>query len=307
MSEVSEVQVPQLKKYVLIDAVKSSAKIFVKTGEGAQDGIRLDTPRKVKLYLKHIFTDKTGKQQRTRFKMGANSIHLDPQIKLDNIPANEKFTDNDRRHLYFINGVLVTDNEFVQSFLHEDNNPQRADFTGRDRGNVTALFKELDEVAIVNDEHSLIRDTATAISKIFTMNLDEVKGLLSVFYGASYNSPNEVKEAQNIAAKALENNPERLRMVNEGSFGSDDKIVILLGKAINAGVISFDNKADYVQMKRNGEWVDVKLVAGDTYEIREVAFRQHLSTAEGELLRKDIETATSTPEKETKAKTPKTK
>lgn len=276
------------KKYVLIDAVKSTAQIFV--GERDTDkAFRLDTPRQVGLYLKHNFTDKDGKRKITRFKLGANSIFQDEQIKNDMILANERFTTDERRTLYLINGVLVTDDEFIQSYLSEDNNPQRLEFTGRNRGSVTPLIMELDEEKISNDENDFIFRTAEAIMKIKSMSKDEAAAFVALFRGASYPIPERLKDCQNILSKDLEGSDERINMILNADINPDSQVVILLNKAINKGILSFETKPDFVQIKRGDQWVDAKMVVADSYDEREILFRQYLASAEGELLRKDIE------------------
>jgi hypothetical protein len=280
------------KKYVLIDAVKSTAQIFV--GERDTDkAFRLDTPRQVGLYLKHNFTDKSGKRKITRFKLGANSIFQDEQIKNDMILANERFTTDERRTLYLINGVLVTDDEFLQSFLHEDNNPQRLEFTGRSRGSITPLIMELDEEKISDDENDFIFRTAEAIMKIRSMTKDEAAAFVALFRGASYPIPERLKDCQNILSKDLEGSDERINMILNADINPDSQVVILLNKAINKGILSFEIKPDFVQVKRGEQWLDAKMVVADSYEEREILFRQYLASPEGELLRKDIESLLS--------------
>lgn len=278
-----------VKKYVIVDAIKSTAQIFAKANINDKDGIRLDTPRKLRLFMQHVFTDKNGKQQKTRLKLGASSIFMDKQIKEDQIPANDQYTDAERNALYLVNGVMVCADEFINAFLHEDNNPQREEFTGRNRGNLSPIFKELDEVAIADDENKFIFDTARALTKIFSMNLTEVQSLVALLFGSSYPTPTRIKDCQNICAKALEGNEERINLVLNGEWGKDGDITVLLNKALNKGIISFDSKPDFVQIKRGNDWVDAKMVVAETYEGAEALFRQHLASPEGELLRKDIE------------------
>lgn len=281
----------QLKKYVLADAIKSSAQIFQKVSLADKDGLRLDTPRKVGLFLQHVFTDKNGIQKKTRYKQGANSIFMDVQMKPEggNIPANDKYTDEERNEMFFINGVKVTSDAFVQSFLDKDNNPQREDFTGRSRGQLSGIFRELDEVAIADDENKFIRETAQALTKIFAMELTEVQSLVALLFGASFPTPPRLQDCQNLCAKALEGNEERINLVLHGDWGKDGEVTVLLNRALTKGIISLTNKPDFVQMKKGGAWVDVKMVVADSPEQKEILFKQHLASEAGELLKTDIE------------------
>lgn len=281
-----------LKKYVLSDAIKSTAAIYVKTSENVTDGIRLTTPKRVTLHLAHVFTDKAGKQKKTRYKQGASSgIWQDKQIKDDNIPANDKFSDDERRDLQFVNGLLIAEesDELKVSFLDKDNNPQHEEFTGRNRNGITPVYRELDENALIDSENDFLLMTSQALTKIMAMERPEVAALLAMFYGSSFPIPEKVKECRNIACKALESNEQRLKMVINGEWGIDGKITILLSKALNKNVLSFETKPDYVQVKKNGEWIDVKMIVADTFEQREILFRQYLATEAGELLRNDLE------------------
>lgn len=299
MSTEKETQEIQPKKYVLVDAVKSTAQIFIKTGNG-RDGLRLDTPRKVRLFLQHVFADKNGKQKKTRLKFGASSIFMDEQIKNDHIPANDQYTNEEREALFLINGVFVSSDEFVQSFLHEDNNPQREEFTGRNRGNLSGIFKELKEDEIADEENKFIFDTARALTKIFAMNLEEVQGLVAHLFGSSYPTPPRIQDCQNLCAKSMEGDEERINMVLNGDWGKDGEITVLLNKAINKRVVAFDLKPDFVQIKKGKDWIDAKMVAADSYEQREAMFRQFLASPEGELLKKDIENLVDEPKQDSK-------
>lgn len=283
----------QVKKYVLVDAIKSTAQIFAKANINDKEGVRMDTPRLVPLRLQHVFTDKDGKQRKTRFKNGATDIFMDKQMLAtgDNISANDKYSDEERYEMYFINGIKVTGDKFVQDFLDKDWNPQREDFTGKNRGGAGSVFKELDEVAISDEENKFIFDTAKALTKIGAMDLTEIQSLVALLFGSSYPTPARLKECQNICAKSLEGNEERINLVLKGDWGTDGEITILLNKAITKEIISITNKDGYVQMKKTGEWVDVKMVVADTFEQKEVLFKQFLASAEGELLKKDIEVA----------------
>lgn len=283
----------QVKKYVLVDAIKSTAQIFAKANINDKEGVRMDTPRLVPLRLQHVFTDKNGKQRKTRFKNGATEIFMDKQMLAtgDNIPANDKYSDEERYEMYFINGVKVTGDKFVQDFLDKDNNPQREDFTGKNRGGAGSVFKELDEIAIADDEHKFIFDTAKALTKIGAMDLTEAQALVALLFGSSYPTPARLKDCQNLCAKSLEGNEERINLVINGDWGKDGEITVLLNQAINKDVITLIQKQDFVQMKKNGAWVDVKMVVADTFEQKEILFKQFLASAEGELLKKDIEDA----------------
>lgn len=296
----------QVKKYVLVDAVKSTAQIFAKANINDKEGVRMDTPRLVPLRLQHVFTDKNGKQRKTRFKNGATDIFMDKQMLAtgDNIPANEKYSDEERYEMYFINGVKVSGDKFVQDFLDKDNNPQREDFTGKNRGGAGSVFKELDEIAIADDEHKFIFDTAKALTKIGLMDLAEVQSLVALLFGASYPTPARLKDCQNLCAKSLEGNEERINLVLNGDWGKDGEITVLLNKAINKDIITLIQKDGYVEMKKGGEWVSVKMIVAETFEQKESLFRQFLASEEGELLRKDIESAIA---EDTKSEGKKTK
>lgn len=276
-------------KYVLIDAIKSTAQIYV--GEkGSERAFRLDTPRKVPLRLQHSFADKNGQRKVTRLKLGATTIFLPDQVKNDSIPANDKFTDEERTSAYVINGVLVTNDTFLKSFFHEDNNPQREEFTGRNRGGETAVIKELDEEALADEENDFIFKTAEAIIKIKGMNKEQASAYVSLFFGASFTIPERLKDCQNLLSKALEGSDEKIDMIINGEVSNpDDRITVLLSKAINKNLISFEVKPNYVQIKLNDAWQDIKMVTGDSYEHREILFREFLASAEGELQRKQIE------------------
>lgn len=280
------------RKYVLADAVKSTAQIFV-GDDPTERAFRLDTPRKVPLYLRHTFQDAKGTRKVTRYKSYATSIDQTIQIKENLIPANEPFTIDERGDLEIINGVLIADeaDEIKINFLSADNNPQRVDFTGRNRGGVTGIFMELDEEAMADEENDLIFKTAEALQLIKKMSEDEAAAYISLFRGSSYPVPARLKERQNLLAKDLENNEQKIDMILNSVRNQDDEVTILLSKAINQGVILFEQKPNYVSIKRGDQWQDAKMISSEqyNYEEREILFRQHLASPEGELLRKDIE------------------
>lgn len=300
---MSEVQEATYKKYVLIDAIKSSVKHYTKVSKESSDAILLNVPKRVPLHLQHTISDANGKQKVIRYKQSCETIFQPEQIKEFSIPANEKFTQEERDRMTFINGILIATEEIDNKFLSADFNPQREDFKGKRRGPVSPIFKELDEDALANDENEFLMQMMKAGSAIFSMkDISEVAALLAVFFGPTFKVPEKLRDAQTIAVKALEGDEKRIKIVNEWNVNADQEIVILLNKAFNKEVISFDAEENQVSLKKNDKWVPVKMIAADTYEQKEALFRQYLTTEQGELVKKEIEALVSDEKKEEKKK-----
>lgn len=80
-------------------------------------------------------------------------------------------------------------------------------------------------------------------------------------------------------------------MLEEKQIPIEDKTIILVGKLINAGIISFDAITGNVAKKdKSDKWQSLKEVsAGNTFEERQQLFSDFLNTDEGKELRASLE------------------
>lgn len=290
------------KTYVLLPHTESTAPIYLRLNKNQR--IRL-----TKRPVDHAYLQITcalpvnGDPERTtnrtlRLKLSSNSIFQDDQIK-EGIPANVPFTPAERKAVEFRHGVLVTKNEVVQKFL--DSHPQNEAFKGQCDSIKQPLFREYIEANDVKNKNQEMRKRVEAANKILALNLDEAHNLLLKINGSFFDLPGSkakteeeitaaTEKCQNMLMDWMDETDEAgLDRLLEDITSNDDKIKILIGKAVNKGVLSFSQNNNQVSLNKSGKWVDVKMISSETPAAeRERLFAEYLSSKDGELLLADI-------------------
>jgi hypothetical protein len=226
--------------------------------------------------------------------LNSDSIFQDDQIK-EGIPANERFTDAEKKAVEFVNGICRASNETVQKFL--ETNPQFEGSKSRSSDpDIRPLYMLLDkenEVKVTNKELKLRVKAAARVMDIET--LEEAQELIIRLNGKHVVPPATLEECQNRLMDFIDSAEEGgLNAVLKTEQTKDEKINILITKAINADVISFSKEKNQVSKKGKGKgdntWKAVKMIGSDidTTE-RQRLFAEYLATPEGEALREDIE------------------
>lgn len=279
----------KLKTYVLLDHTKPTAPVYLRLNKDQRS--RLDTRPVDHAYLRFTFLDPKDMKNKTfRLKLNCEELDLSIQAKEFNIPANAKFTQRERDAVRFQNGVLTTSNLLVQRFL--ESSPQFEEFAGERPDDIPRpLYKLLDKHAEMLSDNMMFKKRVRAANKITDLeSLSEAQSLLIRLNGSSFKTPDTLEECQNLLANFLDDADEpMLDALLKEELNEDEKVTILIGKAINKGVLSFNEVADQVVRKVDGMVVKVKEISSEyDIEVRKRYFMEFLTSPKGALLLADI-------------------
>lgn len=282
-----------LKTYVLLDHTRPTAPIYLRVN--SQQRMRLDTRPIDHAYLKYTFLDPVDQKNKTfRLKLSCNELDQAVQIKEHNIPANEKFTNSERNAVRFKNGVLTTSNPTVQRFLEAS--PQFDGFKGERPEDIRMpLYTVHDKYAEITSDNLMFKKRLRAANKIDALeSVSAAQSLLIRLNGSSFKTPDTLEECQNLLANFLDDADEpMLDGLLKEELNEDEKVVIIIGKAINKGIISFNEVVDHVVRKTtDGRTLKVKEISSEyDLDTRKRYFMEFLTSPKGELLLNEITTA----------------
>lgn len=258
-----------LKVYVLLPSMDVNAPVYTRINKDQR--VRVDKLPLWVPYLK-ITYQKGGKNTTIRYKETATSIFLNEQIKDQGIPANDPFTENERRAMEFKNGVLATNNAMIQNYL--DNYPanEAVECICPDiKAKVFKVYDKADELKSSNEDFKL---RTKAASKIVGLNLKQAQEMLIRLNGSFFEVPsvegglteeNALIECQDLLVSFLDASEKEgldAILLDEKEETAEDTTKILVGKLVNANVISFEESADQISKKSNGQWVKLMDMPG---------------------------------------------
>ncbi len=296
-----------LKTYVLLDHTKPAANIYRQIN--ATQRAKLDKRVVDHPYLQIAFQDRDGKRRVIRLRLSmTDEIFMDEQKKLG-IEANIPHTQRDKDAVRFVFGTLMTANLTVQKFL--ETSPQfepfwQKDEKGREPGVCEDLFgplyKLLDESKDIlgRSEEFKIRVKAGAL--INDLNLKSAQDMLIRVYGSFYKPPAvsesmtaevALAECQNQLVDFIDDlKIDQLKEFLEKADTEDlsDKVTVLIGNAIQAGLISFDKIPNQVtKTKGNKDQRLMTLSNEHSEEQRLVMFAEFLVSENGKALFEDLQ------------------
>jgi hypothetical protein len=278
-------QEPKLKTYILLPHTAPTAPIFIQTGKRSK--IRIDKLPKDNTNLKYTFMDKTGKNRTIRLKLDSNTIWQDEQMQ-QGIPANARFTDAERKATEFINGVLVTMNPVVQKFL--ESCPHFEKFEGKCQTVKRPKFTVYDREEVVLNENKLFKDRLKAANKIDSLEVEEAKNLLIRLHGSFFKVPSTLAECQNLLVDYMDSSDEAVNEILKEENSVDDDLTVLIGRLLEADILSFTAIENQVAKKKAGKFVGIKALSSKDYtpEQREDMFKAFLLTENGKPLLEDL-------------------
>lgn len=293
-----------VKTYVLLQHTKSSANVYVQVNQNQR--VRIENRPIDHAFTQITFMDRDGKNKTIRLKLTCDEIYQDKQIKEHLIPANEKWTQEERDAVRFVDGVLITDNPTVQKFL--ETSPQFDKFwepVNGKRGSCVHIKRPLytlyDENIELDREDNMFRKRLEAANKIAAINdVKEGQELMIRLNGSFFKAPDNIKKIRSELIRFLdEANEEMLDRLLKDEITVDEKGTILIGKAINYGILSFDKVPGKVVMIKGNKTKDLRDIS-DEYspEDKKKYFLEFLTSSDGKLLMQDIEKAVK--EKEAK-------
>lgn len=266
----------KVKTYLLMKHTESTAPVYQRIS--ASQRVRLAKRPLDAALLQITITDRDGENKTLRYKGNCTSIFLHEQIEKYKIPANEKFTDRERSIRYFKNGALVTNNETFQKFL--ESSPEFDGFwkelDGKPAGDCDEvrepkyiLWNPESDIKISNQSTRLRVNAAKMV-----MDLEDIESagiLLKRLFGSSFQVPTLLEEAQNILIDYVDEADDvQLKDMARTELNVDEKIDILIGTSIDAGILNFEHPdfPDQVVMKKAGKEIPVKSIS-DQYSLDE--------------------------------------
>lgn len=132
-------------------------------------------------------------------------------------------------------------------------------------------------------------------------SLEEIQNLMIRLNGSFFTPPAKVRDCRTKLIEYIDDaNDEMLDALlkEDKDVSVDEKVTILIGRAVNEGIISFDVLKHNVAKKKGEGWVAVKEISSDyPLEERKRYFGEFLTSDDGKLLRSDLEKEVSGTEK----------
>ena len=284
------------KTYVLLDSLNSDAPIYQRVV--GDQRVKVSKPPFYPIYLRVTFQDKNGVSKTIRYKENASDADgnpvIDQRIQIDKlkIDANEPFTQNERRDRSFRNGILVTNKKVLQTYVEAY--PGCEGFEGTCDDVPQPIYKILDKAAQEKVKNSDIRKRVKAANKIIDLELDEAQAMLIRLNGSFFETPKELEECQNLLMEFVDDAEEAgldAVLRDDKDINIDDKTTILIGKLVNAEMLSFDKLDGKISKKdKNGKWIEIREMSSE-YPLNERVrlFSDFLNTDDGKALKNDLE------------------
>lgn len=278
------------KTYELLPWMDADAPVFQQIGDNQRVKVK-----KIPFHrptLRQTFQDEKGVNRTIRYKEMSKSIYQDVQIKDELIPANDPFTQQEYAAMMFRFGILTTDNENIQTYLEA--HPEYEGFKGKCADIRKPKYKLVDEVKDNEDEVADFEKRLKVGNRISAItDLQVAKDLLIKLNGSFFETPDELKKCKVMLIAFMDDtNDAGLDAMLEDEVGVDDKVAILVGNALNKGILSFDAELNQVSKKVGDKWVPVKLISNEhNPDERMTLFCEFLATEEGKPLVNDLEKA----------------
>lgn len=272
-----------VKIYHLTDNTKTSIEHYQRVSKNQR--VKIDQRPNDRPYLQITFTDESGVNKTIRFKLNCNTPFQEEQIEKFKIPANEKFTNAERRMLEIKNGVLVLTNKVAQEFM--DIHPQNANFKGDCPDIQGPLFVEFDPKVKVNNSVKEFKRRLEAANKIAALELEEAQSMLVRLNGTFYTPPAELNDCIDLLIEYMDECDEAgIEDILRDGVTLEDEIKILINKAVAKDFLSFneDGMKNFVVKKQAGRVIPLKEISGNLSETeRRRLFSEFLASNDGTL------------------------
>lgn len=278
------------KTYVLTDAMNVSVPIFQRVNETQKVPI-VKRPW-YSPFLQITVQDENGVTKNLRYKESSDTIDLEEQIEKKKIPANAKYTNSERTDRLFRNGICSTNKVNLQRYLEAypgfEGSPYTSDSVQRKE------YSLYDKTNINKVQNAEIRKRAKAVAKVLDFNLEEAKSALIRLNGSFFETPNDLDECQNMLIEfvdAAEDKGLDAVLKEDSETTVDEKTTVLIGKLLNAGILSFDKVEGKIsKLGKDGKWINIRDMSA-TYSLdeRKRMLSDFLNTSDGKALKDDLE------------------
>jgi hypothetical protein len=247
------------------------------------------------------FTDKDGKSRVIRYKPTSQFLDQTPQIRIDDIGANERANPSERKALVVRNGKLEVNDAYTNWYLDADNCPARADFTGKDRNGYSVLIELIDVEKVNEEEYDYITLQTKAVSKVLEMDREQLRAIAVSIFGINYALPEGEKEARTVIAKGISGDEKKIKVVLDYQASSTGGVKVeiqgLINKAIEASAISFAIDKGAVLILGKDGFIPFKNIAADSISEQQELLVEFLASDGGSESKKLLEKTVSKPVK----------
>lgn len=277
------------KTYVLLDTMDVSVPIYQRVNDDQR--VPLKKRSWYSPFLQVTASDSEGVAVNLRYKETCDTIKMDEQIDKKKIPANEKYTNNERKDRVFRNGMLTTNKVNLQRYLENYPGFNESQYTSDSVPHKEyALFSKEKDIKIQNAE---IRKRANAVNTVLELDLNGLQEMLIRINGSFFKTPNDKEECQNMLIDFIDQAEDGgldAVLANKKDINIDQKTTVLIGKLINQGTLSFDAIDGKITKKgKDDEWVTVREMSS-TYSLseRKRMFSDFLNSNDGKTLKDDL-------------------
>jgi hypothetical protein len=291
-----------LKHYELLPNMDAAAPVYQTLPDGKREQIK-----KIPFYrptLRQTFQDEKWRSKTIRYKATSSTIDQKEQIEVEKILANEPFSTQEYNDLMFRFASLSTDNLTAQEYLEA--HPDFLGFKGKRPAEIReARYKLVDEVADAEEKNDDSWKRFDAMLKIRGLNLEQLQSLMLRLNGYAFKTPNTVKECQNGLIEFIDDAGEKeldALFKEEGETTVDENMTILIGKLLNAELLSFDAVQGKISKKdKDGKWITIREMSTEySLEERMRLFSDFLNTEDGKPLKIDLENSLNGSSEESK-------
>lgn len=279
----------KFKTYVLVESMNNTVPIFQRVNKDQR--VPIVKRATYSPYLQLIMQDKEGISRHVRYKEGCATFDFDEQVEKYKIPANAKYTQAEYKDREFVDGVLTTKKVTLQKWLEMIPSFEGSENTADDIRVSYMLYDKSNENRIQNEA---TKKRVKAMSKVLDLDLEAAHALIIRLNGSFFVPPDDLDECQNMLVDfvdAAEDKGLDAVLATDAELTVDEKTTILIGSAINAGILSFDKVEGKISKKdKGGKFTPVRDMSAEyTLDERKRLFSDFLNTDDGKALKADIE------------------
>ncbi len=305
------------KTYVLVDRLNVTVPIFQRVNSNQR--VPIVKRNGYSPFLQITVQDKDGVSKNLRYKETSDTIDLNEQIEKKKIDANAKYTLAEMTDRNFKKGVCITNKVNLQRYLEA--------YPGCEGSPYSSMEVPMPEYMVydkTNDskiQNAELKKRVRAASKVLDLELEGAQAMLIRLNGSFFDTPapedfDGTDEEKIIAATeacqnmlvefvdAAEEAGLDAVLKEDSSYTIDEQTTILLGKLLNADLISFDKIENKVSKKdKVGKWIEVRDMSAEySLDERKRFLTEFLNTDAGLNLKDDLTKDLASFEKKAKVK-----
>lgn len=279
----------KFKTYVLLDSLNNTVPIFQRVNKDQR--VPIVKRAGYAPYLQLVMQDEEGISRHVRYKEGCPTFDFDEQVEKYKIPPNAKYTNAEYNDRNFRDGILTTKKVSLQNWLEMIPSFEGSKNTADEIQKAYTLYDKSVDNKIQN---AATKKRVRAMNKVLDLDLEAAQALIIRLNGSFFVPPDDLDECQNMLVDfvdAAEDKGLDAVLATDAELTVDEKTTILIGNAINAGILSFDKVEGKISKKdKSGKFVAVRDMSAEyPLEERKRMFSDFLNSEDGKPLKADIE------------------